>query len=172
MPPARRSHSPGKSAGYSLLELLIVMLIIMIIAGTTVPMMKAALLRAHVSAVAADSKILFGAFKQHFVDQNMYPNSVDAPAFDLVTFEPLVSMGYYDGRVAPKLLGESADGYDSPDDRGVNQEFWIEMTLKYEPAIRFLVADSDDAPLGSGEYFDGIYLYYNGVLTPIGNVKK
>lgn len=172
MPPESQNHPTRQSAGYSLLELLVVVAIIAIIAGTTVPMMRAAMLRAHISAVASDSKVLLGAFKQHFVDQNMYPNSVDAPAFDLATFEPLVSMGYYDGRVAPKLLGDSADAYDSPDDQGANQEFWIEMTLKYEPSIRFLVADSDDAPLGGGEYFDGIYLYYNGVLTPIGNVKE
>jgi type II secretory pathway pseudopilin PulG len=155
-----------------LLELLIVMSIIFIISSMLIPMMRAALLRAHVSAIATDAKILHGAFKQYFVDMNMYPNASDAPAFDLATFEPLVSAGYYDGRVAPKLVDEQADGYDSPDDRGLNQEFWLEMTLSYDPSIRFLVADSHDSPLGGGGTFDGIYLFRDGVLTPIGNVKE
>ena len=161
-----------RSAGFSLLELLIVMAIIFIISSILIPMFQAALLRAHISAIAVDAKALHGAFKQHFIDENRYPNSFDAPAFNLATFEPLVSMGYYDGRVTPKLVGEQADGYESPDDEGVNQEFWLEMTLNYDPSIRFLVADSDNAPLGGGDYFDGIYLFRNGVLTPIGSVKE
>ena len=163
----RRSGS-----GFTLLEILIVMAIIFILAAMAVPMMRAALLRAHVSRVATDSKIIFGAFKQYFIDQNMYPNATDDPAFDLATFEPLVSMGYYDAGVVGELVDGRADDYDSPDDRGSNQEFWLELTLKYDPSIRFLIADSDDAPLAGGEYFDGVYLYRDGVLTPIGNVKE
>ena len=63
--------------------------------------------------------------------------------------------------------GDTCDDYDSPDDQGMNQEFWLEMTLKYNPSIRFLVAESDNAPLGGGDYYDGIYMYKDGVLTPL-----
>jgi hypothetical protein len=38
------------------------------------------------------------------------------------------------------------------------------MTLAYDPSVRFLIADSDNAPLAGGDYMDGIYLYKNGVL--------
>lgn len=161
-----------RNAGFSLLEMLIVMAIILIISGITVPMMRAALLRAHIAAVATDAKTLHQAFKQHYLDMNMYPNASDSPAFNLATFEPLVSMGYCDNAITPQLADDQADAYDSPDDRGVNQEFWLELTLKYDPSVRFLVADSDDAPLGGGDYFDGIYLFRDGVLTPIGSVKE
>ena len=37
----------------------------------------------------------------------------------------------------------------------------------YDRKVRFLVADSDNAPLGGGDYYDGIYLFLNGTLTPI-----
>ncbi len=168
-PTGRPQH---RAAGFSLLELLITMVIIFIVTGMIAPMMRAALLRAHISATAAEAKKLHTAFKQHFVDMNMYPNAVDAPAFDLATFEPLVGMGYYDAAVKPKLLGGAADGYDSPDDHGPNQEFWLELTLMYDPSIRFLVADSDDSLLGGGDYFDGIYLFRDGVLTPIHAIKE
>lgn len=161
-----------RSAGYTLLELLITMAIIFIVSSILIPMFQVALLRAHISAIAVDAKVLHSAFKQHYVDQNQYPNSVDAPAFNLATFEPLVTMGYYDGRVVPKLANEQADDYESPDDEGNNQEFWLEMTLNYDPSVRFLVADSDNAPLGGGDYYDGIYLFRNGVLTPIGSVPE
>ena len=46
------------------------------------------------------------------------------------------------------------------------------MTLDQDHDIRFLVADSDDAPLSGGEYMDGIYLFHNGVLTPFGSSAK
>jgi prepilin-type N-terminal cleavage/methylation domain-containing protein len=150
--------------GFSLVELLVVVAIIAVLMGITLPMMQSAMLRAHVGAMSSDARVIHMAFKQYFLDYEMYPNSVDAPAFDLETFEPLVSDGYYDGRIVERLEDEQADAYDSPDDRGINQEFWIEMTLAFDPTVRFLISDSDNAPLAGGTYMDGIFLYKNGVL--------
>ncbi len=153
--------------GFSLVELLVVVAIIAVLMGITIPLMQGAMLRAHVGAMASDARIVHNAFKQHFIDFDMYPNSTDPPAFDLVTFEPLVGEGYYDGRIVGRLENGAADGYDSPDDQGINQEYWIELTLDFNPSVRFLLADSDDAPLSGGDYMDGIYLYKNGVLHPL-----
>jgi prepilin-type N-terminal cleavage/methylation domain-containing protein len=155
------------SRGFSLVELLVVLATISVLMAITVPMMQSAMLRAHVGAMATDARAIHDAFKQHYIDNNLYPNAIDPPAFELDTFEPLVGMGYYDGRVASKLLGMAADAYDSPDDLGNNQEFWLELTLAADPSVRFLVADSDDAPLSGGADMDGIYFYRNGVLTSL-----
>jgi prepilin-type N-terminal cleavage/methylation domain-containing protein len=157
--------------GFTLVELLITLAVVAVLTAIAIPMYQTALLRAHVSAVTAESRTVLGAFKQHYVDTDMYPFAVSNPPFQLDTFEPLVSMGYYRGGLNSKLLNSQADGYDSPDDQGQNREFWLEMTLKADPTIRFLVADSDDAPLSGGTYVDGIYLFRNGVLTPIENVR-
>lgn len=162
----------GMQKGFSLVELLITVAIIAILMAITIPLMKEALLRAHISAVATDAKAIYVAFKRHHIDKSMYPNASELPAFDVDTFEPLVSLQYYDGRVLPKLLGHKADGYDSPDDMGPNQEFWLEMTLAYDPTVRFLVSDSDDAPLAGGGYFDGIFLFRDGTLTPITQLNQ
>lgn len=149
------------------MEIMVVMLILFIITGMMIPLMRSAILRAHVGAMAADAKSIHLAFKRFYIDNDMYPNADSDPSFQLDTFEPLVAEGYYDGRVANKLSGDQADGYDSPDDQGLNQEFWLEMTLKYNPNIRFLIAESDNAPLGGGDFYDGIYMYKGGVLTPL-----
>ena len=158
--------------GFTLIELLIVVAIIGILAAIAIPMLQTAILRAQVAAVAAECKVVHTAFKQHYVDESWYPYSSSNPAFQLDTFEPLRSMGYYRGDITTKLASGRADDYESPDDESTNNEFWLEMTLKADPSIRFLVADSDNAPLSAGQYVDGIYLYRNGVLTPIHDVKN
>jgi prepilin-type N-terminal cleavage/methylation domain-containing protein len=151
--------------GFTLIELLIVVAILAILVAIAIPAMREAMVRANVSAAATDGKALYSAFKQFYIDNHMYPYAVSSPPFELDTFEPLVSMGYHDGNTAARMLGNQADAYDSPDDQGVNQEFWVEYTLQYEPSIRFVVADSDNAPLAGGEYIDGVYIYRDGVLS-------
>ncbi len=150
--------------GFSLVELLVVVAIIGILMAITIPMMQSAMLRAHVGAMASSSRIVFNAFQRFYIDFNMYPNSTDPPAFELDTFEPLIDLEYYDGQILTKLDNEQADAFDSPDDEGINQEFWLELTLAYDPTVRFLITDSDNAPLSGGAHMAGIFLYKNGVL--------
>ena len=158
----------ARQMGYSLIELLIVTAVIAVLVAIAIPLMREALVRAYISAAATDAHAIHVAFKRFHIDKSMYPNASAAPAFELDTFEPLVSLGYYDGRVLSRLQNLQADGYDSPDDMGTNQEFWLEFSLGNDPTIRFLISDSDDAPLAGGVYSDGIFLYRNGVLTPLG----
>ena len=153
--------------GFTLIELLIVVAIIGILMGIAIPMLHRAVIRAEISAIGAEAKTLYTAFSQHYIDQDKYPNAANAPIFQLDTFEPLVTLGYYSGDLMKKLQNRQADAYDSPDDLGMNREFWLEMTLRRDPTIRFLVADSDNAPLSGGKYMNGVFLYRNGVLTPI-----
>jgi len=157
----------GNQRGFSLLELLIVVATIAVLVAIAIPLMRDAMLRAHISAMATDAKALHVAFKRYHMDNSEYPNASADPSFQLDSFEPLVSLGYYDGRVAGRLMNGSADGYDSPDDNGHNQEFWLELSLSYDSSVRFLISDSDDAPLGGGRYFDGIYLFRDGQLAPL-----
>ena len=153
--------------GFSLIELMIVVATIAVLVAIAIPLMRDAILRAHISAAATDAKAIYVAFKRYHMDQSEYPNADSDPAFQVDSFEPLVSMGYYDGRLGSRLLNNQADDYDSPDDNGENQEFWLEFSLAYDPTVRFLVSDSDDAPLSGGAYYDGIFLFKNGTLAPL-----
>ena len=90
--------------GFSLLELLIVVAVIAILVAIAIPLMRDAMTRAHISATATDAHAIQVAFKRFYIDNNMYPNSASAPAFELNTFEPLVTAGYYDGRIVSRLV--------------------------------------------------------------------
>jgi len=153
--------------GFTVIELLVSLAIIGILAAVVIPLLNEAMLRARVNGLAAESRVVYTAFKQHFVDREQYPNAMSAPKFELDSFEPLVSLRYYRGAITSHLLNQQADGFDSPDDQGNNMEFWLELTLAADPTVRFLVADSDNAPLGGGVYRNGVFSYRNGVLTPI-----
>lgn len=149
--------------GYSILEVLVVFAVIASLVAIVIPMMKDALRRSHIRAGASNARTLFTAYKQYRIDYDYYPDTTN-----LGNFEPLRSTGYYrTGGFAVQLVNQQADGYDSPDDSGNNQEFWLEMTLNYDPTVRFLICDSDDAPLAGGDFFNGIYVFENGTLMQL-----
>ena len=153
--------------GFTLVELLAVVAVIGILSTIAVASVQWALLKSHVAAAASEAKVLYGAFTRFAIDNNNYPYAQTSPSFQLDTFEPLRSMNYYNGNLAKRLRNGRADAYDSPDDNGLNNEFWLVMTLEADPSVQLLVCNSNDTPLGGNAWLDGVYLYHNGVLTPI-----
>ena len=59
-----------------------------------------------------DAHAIYVAFKRFHIDNHMYPNASGDPSFQLDTFEPLVSMGYYQRPPSTRLLNGQADGYE------------------------------------------------------------
>jgi len=123
--------------------------------------------KSDVETVEREARALHEAFARYFERNGRFPNAWAEPCFDEVSLDPLRELGYYTGLINSKLLEGRIDAYDSPDDRGTNAEYWIEMTLASDPAIRFVVARSDDAPLAGGRWLDGAYLVRNGSLDPL-----
>ena len=150
-----------RQAGYSLIELMIVLAVVGVIMAIAIPMMREALVRGMIGAATAEARTIHSAMKQYHIDQSAYP---DAGGFNVSTMEPLVSLGYYDGRLIPRIQNGALDGYDSPSNR---EEYWLEFTLQDAPNVRFMVGDSDNAPLAGGSFHDGIVLYRDGVLVPL-----
>jgi hypothetical protein len=110
---------------------------------------------------------LYDSFDRYFEDHRAFPGTHTDPRFELDSLEPLVERGYYRGAILSQLLLRRADAYESPDDRGSNREFWLEMTLKADPSVRIVVARSDDAPLGGGAWLDGAFILRNGNLESL-----
>ncbi len=155
----------AKEKGFTLIELLIVIAIIGILAVVAMLVMRYYTARAHSAVVVSECHKVYRAFSLFYMDNEKYPNATSAPAFNLATFDPLRSQGYYNGNITARLLNGQADSYDSPDDQDSNQEFWLQLTLDADPNVRFLVVDSDNAPLGGGQRLTGVYVFRNGVLS-------
>jgi len=151
-------------SGFTLVELMIVTVLIAVMASIASPKLRAVLVRAHLSSVVADGKILSQGFAEFYAEGYAYPNAISRPYFDLTTFEPLRSMGFYQGDMFDRLNGGQADGFDSPDDRGSNQEFWVLLTLRIDPSYQVVVASSDNVPLAQGEWLEGVYTFRDGEL--------
>jgi prepilin-type N-terminal cleavage/methylation domain-containing protein len=159
-------RKPVKEArGFTTVELLIAVAIIGVLSAIAIPELQGARIRAEMRAVTSDLRSLHTAFKEYYVDHGSYPPN--GASFDLRTFSPLNDKGYYSGLISARMMNEEADAYDAPDDLGTDQEFWLEMTLKRDATVRFLVADSDDAPLGGGDSYDGVYVFENGARVEL-----
>jgi hypothetical protein len=120
--------------------------------------------RAALASAVAEARSLHEALERYRERNGAYPGTWIEPRFDPRTLAPLSSRGYYRGTLTSHLLDRSIDAYDSPDEQRPNGEYWLEMTLAADPSIRILVARSDDAPLGGGQWREGVYVYRDGAL--------
>jgi len=118
------------------------------------------------SIIKHEARALFRAFESYYERNRSYPNSYSEPRFDRATLDPLARRGYYKGNLLTNLRDHRIDAYDSPDDQGPNREFWVEMSLENDPAVRVVVANSDDAPLGAGRWLSGVFIFRDGALEP------
>ena len=156
--------SAPERTGFTLAELMIVTVVIALLASIAIPKFRDILVRAHVNSIVADGKILFSGLQEFYSQNYSYPNATSNPFFSLVTFEPLRSMDLYQGNMLERLDNNQADAYDSPDDQGPNQEFWVLLTVRMDQSYQVVVASSDNAPLGDGGWMEGVYTFKDGQL--------
>ena len=123
--------------------------------------------QASIDSLTREARSLYAALDRYFEDNRAYPSEHAEPRFDLATLEPLRQRGYYRGAINHHLLRKRIDAYESPDDRGTNREYWLEMTLAADPSVRLLVCRSDDAPLGGGDWLDGVFILRDGALEAL-----
>ncbi len=147
--------------GFTLVEILIVIVIIAIVATIAIPVYSHHRGRAHYAVALSECRELYNAFEYYYQDRTEYPTSSGVDQLTLTDLAPLTSQGYYRGGILNELFNSQADAYGSPNP----SEFWLQMTLKADPTIQFLVSKSDGAPLAAGKRLDGIFVFRNGVLS-------
>jgi type II secretory pathway pseudopilin PulG len=140
------------------IDLILVLALIAMAVPIVVSAVDKSNVRAEREIVEREALKLYQAFLSFYQRNGEYPKAFGVDGFEPTTLNPLIRRGYYDGSLLTRLLEARVDAYDSPDDRGRNQEFWLEMTLAEDPAVRLVVARSDNAPLGGGQWLDGVYV--------------
>ena len=131
------------------------------------PVLERARRKDELHLVSLEAHALYDAFQSYYNLNRRYPDPVNAPRFDPATLEPLRRRGYYRGSIERFLAGGQVDAYDSPSDQEPNREFWLEMSLASDPSVRILIARSDDAPLGQGNWMDGVFIVRGGKSEPL-----
>ena len=141
---------------------MIVTIVIALLASLALPKLRDILVKAHVKSIVADGKILYAGFQQFYAENYSFPNATSNPYFDLTTFEPLLTMGFYQGNMFERLNNNQADAFNSPDDQGPNQEFWVLLSVRLDPSYQIVIASSDNAPMGGGNWLEGVYTFQDG----------
>jgi len=157
----------SKRVAGGLIDLVLLAGIALFVSLSIAAAVHSANLRAEMRIVEREAQALYDAFETYYSRNLAYPPSYLGRAFETDTLDPLRRRGYYRGFITAKLVDSRVDAYDSPDDRGLNQEFWVEMTLAQDPSIRLVVAKSDDAPLAGGRWLEGVYVYRGGDLEQL-----
>ena len=174
--PARAPSRLGAArpdAGFTMIEVLMVVAILGLLAAITLPIMTAGLLRSKQAALAADGKILYGSFIKYNIDNGTFPSTSSPPAraFSLTTLAPLSNNGYYGQSVGltMKLQNSRVTAYDSPNVGGSDSEFYAVLTLKSNPSIVVLVASTSNYPGHIGTWYDGVYYIQGANIVAVGS---
>jgi len=172
-----RNHQKG----FTLIELIVVVVIIGVIAAIAIPQYYTYKTRADRSVIISDCNAIYRGFVVYFIEQDEYPfQGADATGdgldrqFKLDTFSPLIDerlMGMNIGmeinvnNLKNRLHNNRAEAFDSPDlPLGLNQAFYLVLPWAADPGTKFIVAQSehvkyaDGTEVDGGNWLDGVYM--------------
>ena len=145
-----------RSAGFTLIELMIVVVIVGLISATAIPIFDDALRKSHRAALRADCGTLYRALMSYQFDYNKFPSEA---GFDLETLDPLYSEGYFS--TARALTGKLQNGkvliYLAPDVDGTDTQFIVVTRAAFDPSAIFVVVYTDIIAATEG-WIDGVYI--------------
>lgn len=165
--------------GFTLLELIVVTAIIGVLAAIAIPQYASYKRNAERASMLSDARSLYRAFVIYYLEYQEYPlatSGLEEHIFDKETFEPLTDASLMAGlpfdidieQFRDKLDGRKAEEFESPDDMGDNQEFYVILPWAKDPNIKFVVAASDGEDPDNDGISNGV-LYADGTVVDGGN---
>jgi len=171
----RSTTEPRGAAGFTLIEVLIVVAIIGLLASIAIPVYANIIQRTNRNAFVADADTLYKAFMRYYIDHGSFPPDAGLNTFDPDTLAPLTSEDYLTQSVAAGFLRKQVDNtiviYISPDVTGTDSDILMAMRPRYDPddMIYIFYTDLLDDSYGP---LDGVYFYRNSQLVRVDGVTE
>jgi prepilin-type N-terminal cleavage/methylation domain-containing protein len=156
--------------GFTLVELLIVVLIIGLLSSMVIPIYGDMVKDAGVTSVAESARALHSAFLRYYMDHGTFPSTWFPPdrALNVTTMSPIYP-NYFSAAptLVQKLSGNAILAYDSPNVGGDDNQFWAVLAPIADIDVLILVAHTNDFPGAPGSWLDGVYKIVGGAIEPI-----
>jgi type II secretory pathway pseudopilin PulG len=154
-------------SGFSVIELMIVALIVVLLAAIAVPLYTDALRKSRGNALMVELHHVYDAMMRYHADYGSFPSE---DAFDEETLAPLSTLGYFDNAegLVSKLDGNQVMLYLAPDADGPDSHFVLLTRHAADPEI-IVVAVHTDVIAATGGWVDGVYVIDDGDLAEAGD---
>jgi len=145
-----------RDRGFTVIEVMMVMGIVVILAAIAIPLYANALRQSHTNALVLEVKHLYDAMMQYHADMGFFPSE---DSFDAETLAPLSTQGYFNGAGSflEKLTGEEVLIYLAPDVDGADQHFILVTQSKADPSIIVVAVHTNIIEETDG-WVDGVYV--------------
>jgi prepilin-type N-terminal cleavage/methylation domain-containing protein len=155
-------------SGFTLIELMVVVVIIGLASALALPMYADAITKTKKTALASEGRRIYDSLMAYYADYNAFPPE---SAFDLETLDPLFSQGYLHSgpAITSKLVKDRALIYLAPDIGGADQQFILVMRLESDPNIIVAVVHTELVG-DDGAWADGVYVTSDGDLREADDV--
>lgn len=152
----KASAGSPENAGFTLIEVLIVVAIVGIITAAAIPLYGTTLRQGRSTALAADLKVVYDALMRYHADHGSFPSEDE---FDTATLAPLSSEGYYGAPQAltDKLVGNEVTLYLAPDVGGDDQHFILITRHRQDPDLVVVAVHTNIIEETDG-WVDGVYV--------------
>lgn len=157
-----------RDRGFTIVELLVVIVIIGVITAIAIPNLLTALDRSRIRAMVGNGRALSLAMKSYAIHHDGYPPTTtpSTEALNTATLFPLTRDGYIVSGVSitGQLAGGALTSYGSPGTDVQNLEFYAVLTHFRDSNLVVVVADTNQYPGAMGVPLDGVYVLEDGVL--------
>lgn len=163
----RRRHREAQR-GFTLIEVMVVVLIVSLLGAIAAPAYQASIDTARRVALVDDARNLHSALTRYHVDQGSYPPEFGPGALNVSSLDPLAAQGYFtqSATFLSKLQNSRLLLYIAPDIGGADNQYLAFMRHGLDDSLVVMTADTNLL----GTYYEGVYVLDDGTWVRVDEV--